>query len=82
MKPERRRRVKGKQQDGKGRKPRSAWPRDVMVAAAAMVVDQGVAASQVSAELKIPYTTVAEWAKKYRAGGRAALEQLPGRGGR
>jgi transposase InsO family protein len=64
-----------------GRKPGSAWPRDVMVAAASAVVDKGVPAYRVGPELGIPYTTVLKWAKAYRAGGRAALEQAPGRGG-
>src|SRR5438270_518670 len=49
-----------------------------MESAASMVVEQRLAANRVAAELKIPYTTLAEWVKKYRAGGRAALEARPG----
>lgn len=51
-----------------------------MVSAASMVVHEQLSAKRVADELRIPYTTVSEWAKKYRAGGRAALEGLPGRG--
>src|SRR5258708_13220285 len=53
-----------------------------MVSAAAMVVEQRLTAQQVSRELKIPYTTVSDWARKYRLGGAAALEARPGRGGK
>src|SRR5438132_798498 len=47
---------------------------DVMVTAASMVVDQQLSAKLVSEKLKIPYTTVSDWAKKYRSGGARALE--------
>jgi len=67
-----------RREDVTGRKPRTAWPLDVMESAASMVVEQRLAANRVAAELKIPYTTLAEWVKKYRAGGRAALEARPG----
>jgi transposase InsO family protein len=44
-----------------------------MRTATAMIVDQGVNANRVSRELKIPYTTLLDWAKKYREGGAEAL---------
>ncbi|MFO1364413.1 MAG: helix-turn-helix domain-containing protein, partial [Burkholderiales bacterium] len=53
-----------------------------MVTAAAMVVDQHVGITRVARELNIPYTTLAEWVRKYWAGGRAGLESGPGRGGK
>ena len=74
--------MKLKAEDMAGRKPHAAYARDVMVATASMIVDRGVAASRLAQELGIPYTTLTAWAKKYRNGGRAALEQLPGRGGK
>jgi hypothetical protein len=46
-----------------GRKPRSAWPLDVMVSTASMVVEQKLATQRVAAELHIPYTTVSDWVK-------------------
>jgi len=55
------------------RKGGTPWPADVMKAAAALIVDQGLNAQEVSRRLGIPYTTVSEWARKYRAGGEAAL---------
>jgi transposase InsO family protein len=54
-------------------KRNTMWPLDVMKAAVAMIVDQGINAREVSRELNIPYTTVNEWARKYRAGGVQAL---------
>ena len=71
-----------KVEDGASRKRGSAWPVDVMFAAASMVVDQRLVPARVAKQLGIPYTTLLSWVQKYRAGGRAALEQLPGRGGR
>jgi transposase len=50
-----------------------------MVSAASMVVDQGVATAQVSGKLGIPYTTVLDWVRRYREGGRDALEAMRGR---
>jgi transposase InsO family protein len=53
-----------------------------MVAAASAVVDRQLSTHRVADELHIPYMTVVTWVKKYRAGGRAALEGAPGRGGK
>src|SRR5438105_1417998 len=53
-----------------------------MVAAASMVVDQRLVPKRVAEGLRIPYTTLASWVQKYRAGGRTALEQAPRRGGK
>jgi len=50
-------------------KPRTKWPADVMKTAAAMVVEQHLTALQVARELKIPYTTVSDWARRYREDG-------------
>ena len=61
-------------EDAKGRTRRTVGPLEVMVSAASMVVDQKLATTQVAAQLKIPSTTVADWVKRYRAGGRAAFE--------
>jgi transposase InsO family protein len=44
-----------------------------MKAAAAMIVDEGINAREVSRRMNIPYTTVGEWGRKYRAGGAEAL---------
>jgi transposase InsO family protein len=66
--------------DAEGRKRHAAWPLDVMVAASSAVVDRGLVLKRVSEELGIPYTTLTEWVKKYRAGGRAALQARPARG--
>ncbi len=74
--------MKLKAEDIGARKPHAAYAKDVMVGAASMIVDQGLAARRLSQELGIPYSTLLEWARKYRAGGRATLEQLPGRGGK
>ena len=68
--------------DAEGKKPHAAWPLDVMVAAATAVVDRGLVPKRVSEELGIPYTTLIEWVKKYRAGGRAALQARPARSAR
>jgi transposase InsO family protein len=38
-----------------------------------MIVDHGINAREVSRRLNIPYTTVGEWGRKYRAGGEQAL---------
>jgi transposase-like protein len=61
-------------EDISGRRPRTAWPLDVMLSAVMAVVDQDVAVKRVADELRIPYTTLADWVKKYRSGGRAALD--------
>lgn len=37
-----------------------------------MIVDRGINARQVARQLNIPYTTVSEWARKYRLGGAQA----------
>ena len=68
---------KRKAQDGGSHPPRRAWPKDVMGSAAAMVVDEKLSVARVSEKLKVPYTTVSEWARKYRAGGRDALQGRP-----
>lgn len=60
--------------DGSARRPRTKWPTDVMQAAAKMVIDQGLPATQVGQKLGIPTTTVSEWGRKYRDGGMQALE--------
>lgn len=65
---------KQKMADAPSHALRRAWPADVMVSAAALVVDDKLPVSRVSEELRIPYTTVSEWARKYRAGGRDALQ--------
>ncbi len=68
--------------DAARKKAGATWPIDVMMSAAAMVVDEQLGAQRVSRELGIPYTTLHEWVKKYRAGGAAALQASPGRGGK
>src|SRR5262249_31981913 len=52
------------------------------ISSAALVVEEGISAHRVAKEMQIPYTTVVEWARKYRVGGRAVFEQAPGRGGK
>jgi hypothetical protein len=44
-------------EDIKSRKPGAAWPRDVMVSAASMIVDENLPARRICNELGIPYTT-------------------------
>ena len=44
---------------------------------AAQVVEHGASAHQVSAVFGVAYTTVAEWVRKYREGGPAALAEKP-----
>src|SRR5688500_17308802 len=44
-----------------------------MKTAASMVVDKGVGTKEVARELRIPYTTVTDWVKRYRQGGEPAL---------
>ena len=70
----------GREGPGGGTRPNRPWPQDVMVSAASMIVDRNLAAARVAKELRIPYTTVANWAQRYRSGGRAALVGGPGRG--
>lgn len=70
-------------QPGRGdravRRHGSCWPRDVCLAAARAVVAQGLTASAVSARFGVPYTTLLEWSRKYRAGGEARLVPASGR---
>jgi transposase len=51
----------------------------VCLAAARAVVEQGLTASAVSARFGVPYTTLLEWSRKYRAGGEARLVPASGR---
>lgn len=44
---------------------------------AAQVVEHGASAHQVSAVFGVAYTTLAEWVRKYREGGPAALAEKP-----
>ena len=74
--------MKPKVEDSSGRKRGSAWPLEMMLAAAKAVVEDELVPKRVADEFGIPYTTLLAWVKKYRAGGRAALEQAPGRGGK
>jgi transposase InsO family protein len=43
------------------------------------VVDEGLSAHQVAPKFGVPYTTVLEWSRKYRAGGEARLLPAAGR---
>ena len=56
-----------------GHRQRAKWPFDTMLTAASMVVDKQVSSYEVAAKLGIPYTTVHDWSKRYRAGGVNAL---------
>ena len=49
---------RSKVQDGAAHSPRRAWPFDVMVSAAAMVVDEKLPVARVSEKLGVPYTTL------------------------
>lgn len=69
-----------KRETGKGRsggspagERRRPWPRDVVLAAARAVVDQGLSARQMAPRLGVPYTTVLDWAQKYRQRGESGL---------
>ena len=71
---------------GKGRRGDSPvgavhrpWSREVCVAAARAVVDDGLTAREVSRRFGVPYTTLLEWSRKYRAGGEAQLLPAGGR---